>query len=459
MPENEPTGKKKRRSGPPPPMFYANLADRFLLAHTYNKHPTVRFWQDQFWVWTRARPKYVPHNQKWMVSNVLAWLMEDGIDSNYDTAVKVTHCIGAKTLLPETMLAPCWLEETSRPNDYLCMKNGLVSPGQIARRINAGEDPPKPLAPTPTWFSPVYVPYKYDPGAVNKRWLEWTKRRIKDPELIEMIAEWFGYCATPDTSRHTCVFLYGPGGTGKSTIERMLKQMVGEDNCSNLDLSEWGKTFALESTRGKLVNLSDEVANLTSEAEKNLKIFIGGNPISVDRKFLTRVDLVPSARLTVAVNVWPKFRDTSGAVFRRILVVPMNDIIDRDHQDPNVEVLMHANMSGVFNWAMNGLARLLRQGKFTNARSGQDELDRVRSETQNHVTFFQERVAESPGSFASSSDLRVKYHGWCKAQKREPVSDTELFSALQRTFPKCSRKQQRTGGRKVWGYRGIALSS
>jgi phage/plasmid-associated DNA primase len=53
--------------------------------------------------------------------------------------------------------------------------------------------------------------------AICPLWLKFLKETTgDDEELIRFLQQWSGYCLTGDTREHALLFVYGPGGNGKS---------------------------------------------------------------------------------------------------------------------------------------------------------------------------------------------------------------------------------------------------
>ena len=51
-----------------------------------------------------------------------------------------------------------------------------------------------------------------------------------DGESISTLQEWFGYCLLPDTRQQKIALLVGPKRSGKGTVARILKKLVGQAN-------------------------------------------------------------------------------------------------------------------------------------------------------------------------------------------------------------------------------------
>jgi putative DNA primase/helicase len=58
-------------------------------------------------------------------------------------------------------------------------------------------------------------------------WLKFLDEATgSDRELIQFLKEWCGYALTGITREHTLVFIYGPGGNGKSVFLNVLTAIL-----------------------------------------------------------------------------------------------------------------------------------------------------------------------------------------------------------------------------------------
>ena len=133
-----------------------------------------------------------------------------------------------------------------------------------------------------------------------------------------MLQEWFGYCLTADTRQQKILMLIGPKRSGKGTIARVLRQVLGEENCCAPTLAGLGTNFGLWSLIGKRLGIIGDarLSGRTDQAiiTERLLTISGEDAIDVDRKNLPPVTLKLPTRLMVLTNELPKLADASGAL-------------------------------------------------------------------------------------------------------------------------------------------------
>jgi P4 family phage/plasmid primase-like protien len=267
-----------------------------------------------------------------------------------------------------------------------------------------------------------------------------------------MLQEWFGYCLTYDTSHHKLLLLHGEGANGKSVICGALEALIGRDNCSNVALEEFGDKFAFGSTLGKLVNISPDSGQLEHEAEGRLKGYTSGNKMSFDRKNLPRIDMVPTARLVVSTNDRPKFRDKSGGVWRRLLLLPMTTVIPEKEKILGMDEIkwweQSGELPGMLLWALRGLARLKRQKAFTVPLVSAAELEQYRDEQNPARVFLRDYTQASDDAEVKTEELYSGYVAWCESHGHKPVPDTNFGKEVKR-FHDVDKQRVRLHGKRT----------
>jgi P4 family phage/plasmid primase-like protien len=443
------------------PLEAGKIAAKFIDAHTSDDVPTVRYWRGHFWRWDKDKPYYRRLSSDDMSPTVLKWLMDNGVSSSYRTAIDVTNCLKAMTFIePETTM-PAWLSDTAKPSDYLTMKNGLVRAATIAADwLGYKRDPYVPQRHTPLFFDRVYIPYEYNPEAKCEFFLEWLRDRLaNEKEAERLIQEWMGYLLSRDNSMQTALFLVGPGGTGKTTLTKMMSSMLGIENCGHLSLSQFAGEHNLPSIQGKLLNISDEMDDLGRRVEATLKNFVGGSKVSLNEKYVPRYEDIPTARLVCNVNTWPKIHDTSGAIQRRLRVVVLDRKIDPDLMDPTMDARLRTQVSGVFNWAVAGLWRLRKQQRFTRSIRGEEEAKRVREENESHLVFLDQFVEEKKGGFAATDDVMAAYLQWCRQTgSNRTATEKTMSEAISEEYPTAKRERRRCQQGRKRGFSGIVMT-
>lgn len=105
-----------------------------------------------------------------------------------------------------------------------------------------------------------YRPLDYQCPTAEK----WIQRMLPDEDTRRFVYEMIGYILYHrDMAELPALFiLFGPGGTGKSTITKMIARILGSDNYSKLGLTDLANEFTRSSQlAGKMLNICEEASD------------------------------------------------------------------------------------------------------------------------------------------------------------------------------------------------------
>jgi P4 family phage/plasmid primase-like protien len=371
--------------------------------------------------------------------------------SNVMQATSGMTCVSAE-IEPNT-----WMPDKSRRH-CVSMANGLVD---IDTVLADRDDYLQPN--TPQWFSMVSLPYAFDPAAACPRWDAFLEYNLEmDPERIKLAQEWAGYLLTSSTDEQKFMILEGESKNGKSVFIAGLTAMLGVDNTSNVALENFGDRFQLTNTVGKFLNAAGDCGELDKTAEGLIKSFVSGDRMFFDRKGLSGFNAVPTARLMVACNNRPRFSDRSGGIWRRMLVIPWQIEIDKQKRVKGMDKVAwwerSGELSGIFRWALVGLARLRRQGDFTESSVMNASLEEYKEEMNPARAFLQQHVEENNSGLIRSSELFRIYKKWCDENGYRPLSEKVFGKEVKRVFHQSSRVKRGDRSERYWCYERIQFS-
>jgi P4 family phage/plasmid primase-like protien len=379
----------------------------------------------------------------------------DAIKVTRNLIGNVEQALASLTVLPGSVEQSTWLGEGRR--NLVALDNGVLDLDALfAGRADVV------LPHSPLWFSPVCLPYAFDPDADCPKWRAVLERNLEgDPERIALLQEWFGYCLTPDTSRQKFLLMVGEGANGKSVMCAALEAVLGADNCSHVPLENFGDRFQLTAALSKLANVCAECGELDKAAEGHLKSFTSGDCMAFDRKFKDPIAAVPSARLVVATNNLPRFSDRSGGLWRRMIVLPFRVVISDDDpsrvygMDKPTWWLASGELPGVLNWSLAGLDRLRDRNRFTESAVCGDALAEYRRENNPARMFLTECCRPDPQQQTPCTALYRAYRTWCESHGYSPLSDVSFGKEVRRVFRNVERREVGARGSRVYAYFGV----
>jgi len=141
------------------------------------------------------------------------------------------------------------------------------------------------------------------------------------------------------------------------------------------------------------------------------------------------------ARLAFNCNELPKDVEHTVAFFRRLLIIPFSVFIPKEERNPALaKQIVAAEASGVLNWILEGLRRLLSQGGFTPNPLADAELDEYKLES-NSVALFVAEYGYSPAKGTDDSvklsDMHSDYSYFCSTNIHRPVGPRKMNKRLK----------------------------
>jgi putative DNA primase/helicase len=370
-----------------------------------------------------------------------------------------TNALTSLRILGSSVAQPGWLndDEPFPADEVIATVSGLIHIPSFV----AGE--PSTLAPTPQFFSPNVMSYKFDAGAECPNWTSFLKSLWPDDrQSIECLQEWFGYLLLPDTRQHKLLLLIGPPRSGKGTIGRTLKSLIGERNLASPTLSSLTGNFGLWPLLGKTVALIPEArigrnADAIAIVERLLSIS-GEDPQDVHRKNLpTLCGIKLSARFVLMTNELPSLRDSSGAFVNRVVLLRTTQSW-LAKEDKQLDSRLQSEMPGILNWAINGWQRLQERGQFLQPDSGTELVSDLNDLSSPVSQFVRDMCMVGPEFETSISELFAAWKVWCDEHGREQPGTRETFGKnLRAKLPGLSVKNRRTPEGRERAYNGIGL--
>ena len=283
---------------------------------------------------------------------------------------KITNIIDALSRdCPIKADPPCWLDGRKTPNpvDLICFPNGVWD-WKTKQLMDI----------SPLLFTFNVMPYEHEPEAKCPLWREFLHEIFPfDHKKIMLLQEWFGYNLIADVSMQKMMLMIGPGGTGKSTVMFVMTAMLGDAQVAVTSFDSLGEKYGMGQLIGKLAaHVPDGHLGRYTDSRilvERLKVLTGenGGRIQVRRMREEAGDARFFARVTIATNELPELPDESNSMYRRMLGLQFTQsFVGRE--DRGLPDRLAEEAPGVFNWAIQGLERLKKQGKFTAPESSED---------------------------------------------------------------------------------------
>ena len=355
---------------------------------------------------------------------------------------QVIRIIGSKNWVTETQLK-------EPPLNLINLKNGVLD-------IETGQlHPHDPQL----WFTSV-IDVQYDPNAKCPNFLKFLGE-VLPPETHPTIQELFGYILYRSSYARRAFMFVGQGNNGKSLLLDILTRWIGEANVSNKSLHDLEfNRFSIARLLGKHVNISADLPQTPLGKSEVFRALTGGDRLEAERKHQDSFSFQPYAKLVFSTNKLPPVReDEVDAFFKRWIIVEFPYEFEDDpakRKQILAECTSEEEKSGILNWALEGLRRLLKSGKFTADEGDSAKIrDRWMRETNPAYDFLTTHVERDPTGAIMKKNLWTRYLTWREEQGLPPDGRQNEFSVLVQTMFRAKSMRVRISGERVYVWVGI----
>lgn len=338
--------------------------------------------------------------------------------------------------------------ELQTPPHILALENGILN-------LRTRELEPY----KPDYFILNKIPVHYDPNAKCPRILQFLNE-ILDTHDIPVIQELFGYCLLKDYHIHKAFMFVGGGRNGKSTLINLLEAFLGKENVSGVSLYDLNtRRFAAAELHDKLANLFADLPDQSLTYTGKFKMLTGGDLILAERKWKDPFLFRNYAKLIFSTNKMPQVDDDTTAFFRRWIIINFPNEFPPDKADPKIleKLTTPEELSGLLNWALDGLHRLLKQGRFTRSETVDEVMDRWRRMADPVYAFLEDMTVIDPTASTPKDKLYAAYVEYCRRHGL-PTKAKNIFSQeLHRHRPNITEERTRQGKKRTRCWQGIRL--
>lgn len=240
----------------------------------------------------------------------------------------------------------------------------------------------------------------------------------EDPTGMQRhLEEFMGYTVNQSRRMRTWGMLYGPTGSGKTTVAKVLEALM-KDGAKFMSMRNYsgdnshataglvGKYALIDDDYPTNVKLPDAFLKQVSE-EKSM----GANPKGKDElTFISRVVTL------ICSNHPPRTDDVSGALFDRALVFPFSYSVPVKDRDEYLIDKLREEIDGIFLRLVKGCGRLFKRGGWdipVDARKAKAQWQKRSNPLED---FFSDYIAEDEGAVLWRPDAWKEYEHYLEDQ-------------------------------------------
>jgi len=212
------------------------------------------------------------------------------------------------------------------------------------------------------------LPIEYDPNAKAPMWEQRMREWLPDEGSRLILQEFIGYSLIPYMGFEKALVIQGEGANGKSLFLETIQGMLGYKVVDSVNMRNLFSRFGQAALVGKILNIVNEAGSeyLRGSHADDFKNLVSGGRVCADVKNQSPITFNNTAKFIFASNHDIKTGDKSEGWLRRVLIVPFEQDF-RDSKIPKYQIMeeLQKEYPGIFNWALEGLRRLMRQQGFS----------------------------------------------------------------------------------------------
>jgi len=303
----------------------------------------------------------------------------------------------------------------------------------------------RPFSPEEKHFNKI--PVAYEPGIDCPEIDKHLHDVMVGKKDIDTFYEHTGHCLYKDWLVERGLVYSGKKRNGKGKTIGLQMAFLGPDNCTSISLKALSEDdFAAGHLLNKLANNAGDIGSEMLKDTSVLKGLTGRDSITHNRKFLPRITFVNYAKFTISANQLPVVRD-GEAFFTRwgvnefpytfysqseIDSLPEAERAMCKVADPDIlsKITTDAELSGLLNMALDGLARLRKNKEFSNYVNCKKVQEFWTRNADSFRAFCMDHVVVCYGSRVVKSELKSLYRDYYTLHKVKPCGDKHIRNVL-----------------------------
>jgi P4 family phage/plasmid primase-like protien len=268
-----------------------------------------------------------------------------------------------------------------------------------------------------------------------------TKVKASDLDIIQEVA---GACFYRRSLFKKALMLVGGGDNGKSLFLTALISAVGRDAVSTRTIYDLTfNRFASADLYHKTANIQADIGGGEISFTGRFKTLTGGDFVSAEKKGLQSFSFVNDATMIFSTNDLPEIKRPDSVFYDRWILIEMPvtfvdklevDLQEGEHLlDPFLEDKLseQIEIDWLTTWAIEGLKRLLANGRYTETVSSTDVKTRWINRTDSLAAFVHSQVERVGGLKITKMALYEAYVAYC----REAHMTAESIVSVGRRLP------------------------
>jgi len=231
------------------------------------------------------------------------------------------------------------------------------------------------------------------------------------------------------------ILFYEPfGRAGKGTLENQLRQLVPPEFVSAISPFKWAQDYHVATLAGKRLNVVGELPENEPMPAAAFKSVIGGDLVTGRHPTHRPITFTNESAHIFMSNHFITTKDQSEAFFARWKIVEFPNSrlrLGLPLDKGLAERIIDNELPGIGYWALEGAARLLRNGKLSDSTAHDRLMSKWRRCTNTLEEFIHEDCELAQDGTYRRSTFYVDYKDWCSENGRRPFAKGRVKELLE----------------------------
>jgi putative DNA primase/helicase len=294
---------------------------------------------------------------------------------------------------------------------------------------------------------------EYLPERACPEWLKFLEQVIPNSVQRLQVQELIGHCLVRKVLTETVLVLLGTGANGKSICLDVVKTLLGESNVSSHSIQKlcFDKFTTIE-IRNKLANICADLPQKELIGTGIFKALVSGDMVQGYTKHVQKtVPFMPTCKYLFSANNTPPVatEEDCYAWYRRFVFADFTRTFTKKDSVPRQELLAKMTtpeeLSGILNWALEGLARLKQNGEI----SERPTVEAIRLEyirrSDSALAYFEHSVTitDDPSDYVLTDVWFRDYVTYCHYHHLRAKTQGEFTKSVKQHLPGAEKTRMR----------------
>ena len=303
--------------------------------------------------------------------------------------VGVVYCNNSIPSILRHCMRKITRREYKPKKNIIALRNGVVD----LDSVKMGEVI-KIMPHSPKFEPCAFLDVDFDPRAKCDRFRRYLMEALPDESLQRVVQEFAG-CMFVDRKKfkmERIMYFLGGGRNGKGVISDMIKKVAGEENYESFSMQELLKdgtrAYNVATADGKLLNLCSDMS-ATDVSGGEFKTYVSGEPMMARLPYGLPFKATNPPILIAAMNKLPVVTDHTRGQHDRVIIIPFDRYFREEEQDTTLGQQLESELSGFFNWVIEGRQRFVAQkGHFSQSDRVNEEKKKAKAESNSATKFL-----------------------------------------------------------------------